>query len=53
MKKWEYETHTSFSINLKKDLSRFGNEGWELVNIYRRSGDMQVFLTFKRPLDKK
>ena len=50
MKKWEYETHWIGANDLKDDLNKFGQEGWELVNIYKHSNHMLWFLTFKRPL---
>ena len=49
MKQWEYKVEFLGSIfNSEDDLNDLGEDGWELVNIYREDGSWYAVL--KRPL---
>ena len=48
MQQWEYKVETLISITLsERDLNDFGEDGWELVGIYKDSGFS--YAVFKRP----
>lgn len=49
MKTWEYKVEWLFnSIQFSEDdLNEIGDQGWELVGIYREDGS--AYAVFKRP----
>ena len=49
MKQWEYKVELLHSISMTEDdLNDLGEDGWELVNIYKEDGSWYAVL--KRPL---
>lgn len=53
--KWEYQVKIFFQQDLKNELNKMGEDGWELINFsnFTTTGQFiqqQSFCVFKRPV---